>query len=48
MQTNAERRLAWIAATGALALLIAAGLLWIRYGQSIYISRVLAEIADCL
>jgi hypothetical protein len=46
--TSSERRLA-IAASGVAVLLVLAALpLWMHYGQSVYTSRILNMIANCL
>jgi hypothetical protein len=43
-----ERRLAIAASAVAVLLVLAAVPLWLHYGQSVYTSRILNMIANCL
>jgi hypothetical protein len=43
-----ERQLVIAASIGTAALLLGSVALWLRYGESVYTSRILSMIANCL
>ena len=43
-----ERRLAYAGGAVFLALILAAGALWLREGQLVYVEQVLSGLANCL